>query len=90
MKRLTVLVEEYLRKYPALVSISSLKTALKLGYSYRTPYTNSKINSEVIYSVADIAGRSKLVPECAQLVYNDEGRLEEANSFESILVKETH
>lgn len=47
-KKILSIIEEYLRRYPAPSQIATFGNLFKLGYTYSSPYTDSKNIKEVI------------------------------------------
>jgi hypothetical protein len=90
-KKLLNIIEDYLRKYPSPSQITPYGSLFKLNYTYSSPYTDSKHTKEVI-----VPNRNAIItpvayePNTKKLNYNDKGRVEESNSFDSVLTKEKH
>jgi hypothetical protein len=62
----------------------------KLNYIYSSPFTDSKQTKEVYYPFSIINPHSRIEASLTKIVYNDKGRIEETDSFDSILTKEKH
>lgn len=90
MKTILTILEEYLRKYPSPSQISSLPGLFKLNYVYSSPYTDSKITKDVYYPTSQLELRRPIESRSKRIVYNEKGRIEESDSFDSILIKDKH
>jgi hypothetical protein len=90
MKTILTILEEYLRKYPSPSKISALPGLFKLNYVYSSPYTDSKHTKEVLYPISQMELRKPIESNKKEIIYNEKGRIEESESFDSILIKDKH
>lgn len=90
-KKILNIIEEYLRKYPSPSQITPYGHLFKLNYTYSSPYTDSKHTKEIIAPHKNVViATNTFEPNIKRLSYNDKGRVEESNSFDSVLTKEKH
>lgn len=90
MKTVLTILEEYLRKYPSPSQIIPLPGLFKLNYVYSSPYTDSKHTKEVIYPISQLELCKPISSAAKRIIYNEKGRIEESESFDSILIKDKH
>lgn len=71
MKSILSVVENYLRRFPALAGIEMISNSLlKLNYSFSTPYTNSKNTKEVFLPIQNINVSNKIEAISKKLKYD--------------------